>query len=84
MTLPCSGCKHLVHAGIRDVCSALDPGLEQVTNPYTGRLETRFRQGKYWWRPSVVDMRRSDHECGPDRKLYEPSAWTRFKRWLFK
>lgn len=87
MTLPCTGCKHLVHANSGDLCSALDPGMESFTNPYTGRLEWRFKEGpraKYWLRPSVVDVRSGGRECGPDRKLYAPSALTLFMNWLSK
>lgn len=64
--LPCTGCRHLVHAWGQDVCSATD-SYEQRTNQYSGRVEHVVT-----WRPSLTAQRASSGACQPERLLYEP------------
>lgn len=72
---PCIGCKFLVAYG--RACKA-DEQLVRYENELTGAV---------WWfdprfpgqlmRPSPAEMRKEGGRCGPTRKLYKPSLWTR-------
>lgn len=74
---PCTGCKHLVHAAVHDVCKAQDGPWVQETDPYTGRTRTKSLSPYGEWRPTVVAMRAKGAVCGPDAVLYERAWWRR-------
>ena len=76
----CLGCKYLVG---KHSCKAGED-LMQVVDPYTGVVTYRDRNNPdAILRPSPNTMRADGGACGPDRKLYEPTLWTRMTGGIF-
>ena len=80
----CVGCKHLVRVFGLSLCDAGEK-LECVTeqNIYTGRLEFRWintgTSPGGLLRRTVNERRADGGDCGPERVLYEPGLWQRFR-----
>ncbi len=74
----CVGCVHLPRSSL-SVCRA-GMMLNRQVDPYTGRIFWENNDGnvlKY----TLAEMRKEGGDCGPDRKLYEP---TFFAKWFPK
>lgn len=74
----CVGCKYLRHIYCYHGFTTTT-----VVLPYTGHVMCRGNSPYTTFGfPPKVDMMRTTGPCGPERKLYQPSLWTRIKRFF--
>jgi len=75
----CKGCKHL-----RGVHCYQGGRMLEFTPPFRGTTVTKWYSPhtNSTWPPNIENMRKVTGPCGPERKLYQPSLWTRIKRFF--